>query len=1280
MAKFIDVTEAQNPNVQKYLDFLGQAEGADYNTVVGGSTFNDYSQHPNVVGLRTEEGPSTGAGRYQFTNTTWNDIAPKLGLKDFSPMSQDLAAIELIKQKGAYEDIKRGDFDAANKKLGGVWASLPSSPYSQPKRSQEFVDKHLGKSSKFVDVTQLKKPESGFVDVTKLKKPGSGFVDVTAKTPSEDSNGWLPTMEQIKHEGFAGRILTGLGIIDKSTQPEQTEPEMSFSESLSALGQGLLDHPKDMAKAFTRGIIEDPELLYPGLWEADILKLGATAAKLGKAGKVGYAATKAGVIGGGLETTAELAEGKDLNVQRILNTAGTFATLSGTIHGAAELAKGAKGTAEPKVDKELNDHLSNLESDIFGKESSDVGSGVGSHVEDEAKTIDPYSFMGSKSDTGIPIKQGPILDAENKLALDSSGKPRLAIMQRNADGSPSHIEMNMNEIFKRFEEKPWVQKLGLPDDTFKTPQQYAKFILKHEEEHVGQSFDEWKAQRPADGTISESTLRHEYETEINKRAKAKLDAEVEQEYLDNQASLDQAGDIFKDSNVDQNPIEAIKSTLRNLNVVKRAAKIWGASIEKAIPNKGIRERTTMALENQRYYDKLLTDAEKVDVLEALNRSLIKRQARTQFADDADMALNASKIKSTQFVIDRLKSLPSEEHAIAVLESIKKEFANIGEQAKREGLIDNLRNNYVTHVLNFSESALNKDQIRTLMDRLYSEPKDSRFVRDFSQHRIYQFIRDLEDKIREHGDKMGIDVSGVKVERDIARIAEIYKQSMMTAVLQRKLINYLEKTKVASSINGEEGLPLVTRDSDIAFKNGYVKYTGRGSEALKDYAVHPDIVDPLNFAFRQTDPNLFLRALGSISMLSKFLNTVGSLFHATSLFVARATSRPGSMLKEVLTGGSGTRAALHELEHDGASKSVELALKSGLQVATEDVQKSIISDIGNTADNLINTYLTKSSGKTVSHATDALENAVISKLNRFTWDYMHAAGKLHLWQDWFTKIKSRNPEMSDEQIAREVSSFVNNTLGGLDWLEVADQTKNKYLRAFAMKAYNIQGRDWAQIALFAPDWTLSTLRSFTRALPKDFKNVEFKEGVKGLFNPKNQHDLARRYVLNTAILWLTILNGFNMAFTGRPIWTNKDPTRVDLGDGTSMQMAKHSMEAAEWFRDPEKTAGNKLGFWPKALITMTTGKAYPSPSAPMIKDNTAVGRLQHSLAAALPFQISAAANAPAGEKLKRAGASFVGLPIYGQTNAQHTSPEVRLERRQKRRESRMENKRKKLEGR
>lgn len=140
-------------NVGKFLDFLGAAEGAGYNTIVGGGNFTSYDKHPAKVGLVTKDGPSTAAGKYQITKTTYDDVAPKLGITDFSPASQDKIALYLLQRNGALEDVRSGNFEAAIAKSGGTWASLPSSPYNQPKKSSEWVNSYFGGNLKPVSYT-----------------------------------------------------------------------------------------------------------------------------------------------------------------------------------------------------------------------------------------------------------------------------------------------------------------------------------------------------------------------------------------------------------------------------------------------------------------------------------------------------------------------------------------------------------------------------------------------------------------------------------------------------------------------------------------------------------------------------------------------------------------------------------------------------------------------------------------------------------------------------------------------------------------------------------------------------------------------------------------------------------------------------------------------------------------------------------------------------------------------------------------------------------------------
>mgnify|MGYP004452895425 FL=1 len=134
-----------NPQVQEFLGLLKQSEGTagkgdnGYNVGFGGNLFSSYNDHPRQrKTFRQTDGRSnvtTAAGAYQFLGSTWDDVSKSLGLKDFSPANQDKAAIELIRRGGALDNVLTGDFQGAINKLGSTWASLPSSPYAQPKRT-----------------------------------------------------------------------------------------------------------------------------------------------------------------------------------------------------------------------------------------------------------------------------------------------------------------------------------------------------------------------------------------------------------------------------------------------------------------------------------------------------------------------------------------------------------------------------------------------------------------------------------------------------------------------------------------------------------------------------------------------------------------------------------------------------------------------------------------------------------------------------------------------------------------------------------------------------------------------------------------------------------------------------------------------------------------------------------------------------------------------------------------------------------------------------------------
>lgn len=126
-----------NQNLQAFLWLIrtgeGTADDGGYSRLFGGGSFSSFADHPRQ---RVTRGSltSTAAGAYQILSRTWDDLKTTSGydFPDFSPESQDKAAIALIKRRGALADVLAGRFDRAITKTNKEWASLPDSPYGQP--------------------------------------------------------------------------------------------------------------------------------------------------------------------------------------------------------------------------------------------------------------------------------------------------------------------------------------------------------------------------------------------------------------------------------------------------------------------------------------------------------------------------------------------------------------------------------------------------------------------------------------------------------------------------------------------------------------------------------------------------------------------------------------------------------------------------------------------------------------------------------------------------------------------------------------------------------------------------------------------------------------------------------------------------------------------------------------------------------------------------------------------------------------------------------------------
>lgn len=135
----------ESANVRAFLKAIRLGEGTigedGYNTIVGGGTFTDSSRHPRIkVWIPRYNVYSTAAGAYQIIWPTWQGLVKQYGFDDFEPDTQDEAAVALIAEKHALQDIQFGELDKAIRKCAPIWASLPGSDAGQRQESYDAIE------------------------------------------------------------------------------------------------------------------------------------------------------------------------------------------------------------------------------------------------------------------------------------------------------------------------------------------------------------------------------------------------------------------------------------------------------------------------------------------------------------------------------------------------------------------------------------------------------------------------------------------------------------------------------------------------------------------------------------------------------------------------------------------------------------------------------------------------------------------------------------------------------------------------------------------------------------------------------------------------------------------------------------------------------------------------------------------------------------------------------------------------------------------------------------
>lgn len=119
-------------------DLLAHSDNG-YNVLFGGTLFQSYKDHPRKA-ITANGLTSTAAGKYQILERTFDAYKQRVGAMDFSPHSQDMIALELLKERGAELMINEGHFQNAIIRCNPIWASLPNSPYGQHTNTMAYLE------------------------------------------------------------------------------------------------------------------------------------------------------------------------------------------------------------------------------------------------------------------------------------------------------------------------------------------------------------------------------------------------------------------------------------------------------------------------------------------------------------------------------------------------------------------------------------------------------------------------------------------------------------------------------------------------------------------------------------------------------------------------------------------------------------------------------------------------------------------------------------------------------------------------------------------------------------------------------------------------------------------------------------------------------------------------------------------------------------------------------------------------------------------------------------
>lgn len=254
--------------------------------------FSSFSDHPRI---RTYEKNdefirnnkldyTTAAGAYQITETTWDRLVRKLGkdiLPDFSPESQDRAALELIKEQRALEDVELGKLESAIVKCGPIWASLPSSTVGQPKRTMEECRKFFIAAGGQLEAPGHITPPWPFKEDTMALGPFAipAILSMMESVPDLIRIFGKKDSESVERNAKAAEIVVDMAktVTGARTEQEASETLRASPEARREMTETIKEHWFELTEASGGGIAgaaersmkmqgDRPPYMNPALW------------------------------------------------------------------------------------------------------------------------------------------------------------------------------------------------------------------------------------------------------------------------------------------------------------------------------------------------------------------------------------------------------------------------------------------------------------------------------------------------------------------------------------------------------------------------------------------------------------------------------------------------------------------------------------------------------------------------------------------------------------------------------------------------------------------------------------------------------------------------------------------------------------------------------------------------------------------------------------------------------------------------------------------------------